>query len=93
MSERLHSIAKKYPNTRFVAVRADQSVWLAKKFKVKSLPSLILTVDGTVVDKIVGLADFGDTYDLTENAVIRRLRDGGKFHTFFSEVLKCDDNQ
>jgi len=73
----LDHIAKKFPKTKFILVLAETAIFLAQKMKVQTLPSIVCVVNGKVVDKIVGLKDFGDCMDFKSDVVIRRLRLSG----------------
>jgi len=70
-------LAKKFPQTRFIAVRADMAKFLSDKMKVKTLPTTILCVDGKVTDKLIGFEEFGGEDGFSSYALQFTLQNGG----------------
>jgi len=71
-------LAAKFPETRFICVKADLAKWLCDKMKVKTLPTTLLFDDGKLVDKLIGFEEFGDGQDgFSTYALQLRLHNGG----------------
>jgi len=77
LSWHLNEMAPRYPDTKFIAVDATKCSFLVEKFKIKTLPSVIIMIRGKLQDKIIGFEEFGGNEAVTTNGVIRRLREAG----------------
>ncbi len=52
----LTQLETEFPNITFMAVDLDQSPTLAKKYKIKSIPTLLFLKKGQEVERIIGLS-------------------------------------
>jgi len=71
MDKHLAELCKKYFETRFVRISAQDAPFFSVKLKVKMLPCVILFVNGVAVDRVVGFDELGAT-DHWETAVLER---------------------
>jgi len=88
LSWHLNELAPRYPDTKFIAVDATKCSFLVEKFKIKTLPSVIIMIRGKLQDKIIGFEDFGGNEAVTTNGVIKRLREAGAICDTRGKYLK-----
>lgn len=50
----LDELAKEHPEVTFAKLNVDEQVELCMKYKVMSIPTLIIFEDGEAIDKVVG---------------------------------------
>lgn len=58
-------LANKHIEARFTKLNAEKCPFLAEKLKIKTLPTVVLILNGVMVDKVVGFTDLGNTDDFT----------------------------
>ncbi|CAL5970740.1 Thioredoxin_domain-containing protein [Hexamita inflata] len=58
----LEKVAKQHVECKFVKIKADDAMWFINKFKIQTLPSTIVAVNGKIVKKFIGLEEFGNEY-------------------------------
>lgn len=58
----LEKVAKEHVETKFVKINAEDATWFVNKFKIQTLPSVIVCVNGQIVKKFIGLEEFGNEY-------------------------------
>lgn len=58
----LDTVAKEHVECKFVKVQAEDASWFVNKFKIQTLPSTIVCVNGKIVKKFIGLEEFGNEY-------------------------------
>lgn len=52
----LNKLEKEFPNINFVSVDIDQVPILAKKYKIRTVPTLLVFKDGEEINRILGLS-------------------------------------
>lgn len=50
----IEKLDEEFENISFISIDVDQVPELAQKFKIKSLPSLVIIKDGVEVDRVLG---------------------------------------
>eukprot|EP00703_Trepomonas_sp_PC1_P002250 JAP94356.1 Thioredoxin domain-containing protein [Trepomonas sp. PC1] len=62
LNEMLDTVAKQHIECKFIKVQAEDASWFVNKFKIQTLPSTIVCVNGKIVKKFIGLEEFGNEY-------------------------------
>lgn len=73
----LKKLAPKHLETRFVAMDAEKCPFLAEKLRIKTIPTLVLVKNGTMIDKIVGFTQLGNRDDFTTEMLEWRIAHSG----------------
>merc|ERR1712216_811090 len=73
----LKTIAEKQPNTVFLKMNAEESLFVVRKLGVRMLPALYVFIEGKLVDAVVGFDDFGGQDKFKTTVVWRRLQESG----------------
>jgi hypothetical protein len=69
----LEAIARKHIETKFCKINAENCPFLAEKLNIVLLPTLIMTKDNFVADRIEGFDELGGRDDFTAEVLERRL--------------------
>lgn len=87
LNEMLENVAKQHPETKFVKLVATEAPWFVAKFKIKTLPSTVVFVDGKIGKKFIGLEEFGNEFP-NEIDLKRALAQCGAIHLKEGELTR-----
>ena len=73
MDKHLRDIAFEHPETLFVKINAEKSPFFSVKLNIKVLPTVLLSNDGKVFDRIVGFEGLDGGDDFKSINLIRKL--------------------
>ena len=73
VNQLIESIALKTGGITFVRINAEKAPFLVQKFEITMLPSLLFFRDESVIDRIVGLDNFGGT-EISEDVLLEAIR-------------------
>jgi len=54
LEPKLNKLGEEYPDVNFVSINVDDDPALAKKFQIRSLPTVILLNNGDEVTRVIG---------------------------------------
>ncbi|CAG9462219.1 unnamed protein product [Pedinophyceae sp. YPF-701] len=77
LDRHLDALAKQHIETKFFKVNAEKSPYLSEKLSIQILPSIALVKKEKVTGWIVGLDEFGGTYDFPTKVLAARLAQDG----------------
>lgn len=60
MNHHLSKLAPKHIESKFVKIDADKAPFFIDKLKIKSIPTVVLFIDGIAADKIIGFEGLSD---------------------------------
>ncbi|KAJ2822417.1 hypothetical protein IWW50_004221 [Coemansia erecta] len=69
----LQQLARYHFETRFASMNVEKCPFLAQKFQVRVLPCVLAIQDGSVVDRIVGFEELGNTDNFATEVLEKRL--------------------
>lgn len=52
----LNKLEKEFPDIKFVSVDIDQVPMLAKRFKIRTVPTLLVFKDGDEINRVLGMS-------------------------------------
>eukprot|EP01035_Chromulina_nebulosa_P018474 gene18474-24186_t len=61
MDHHLLKLATKHIETKFIKIDSEKSPFFVEKLKIRTMPTLILFVDGLAIDKVIGFEGLADT--------------------------------
>jgi thioredoxin-like negative regulator of GroEL len=73
----LRNIARQHAEAKFIYLDAEKTPFFVQKLQIKTLPTIILFIDGIAADRIVGFGDLGNKDDFPTMALTRRLIKSG----------------
>lgn len=73
VDKHLKILAPKHIETRFVKFNAERCPFLAEKLKIKTIPSIVLVQNTTMIDKIVGFTQLGNCDDFPTEVLEWRI--------------------
>lgn len=77
VDEHLKRIAINHIEVNFVKINARKAPFLVNKWKIKTLPTIAIVLEGYLMEKIIGFDDFGGKDDFPTIAMERRLYQAG----------------
>jgi len=77
LDSHLEKLAQKHFTTRFVKLNAPEAPFFVQKLKIKTLPCLVMFIDGKAVDRIVGFDELGNSTNFSTAVLERRLGSSG----------------
>jgi len=66
-------LAPRHLETKFVKLNVEKSPFLTERLNVKTITSIVISVDGKIVDRIVGFTTLGNVDDFTTEMLEWRL--------------------
>jgi len=69
----LKKLAPLHLETKFIKLKVDKAPFLTEKLNIKVIPSILICVDGTIVDRIVGFTTLGNTDSFSTEMLEWRL--------------------
>ncbi|MCQ2815630.1 MAG: thioredoxin domain-containing protein [archaeon] len=73
MDKHLRAIALEHRETLFVRIDAEKTPFFTYKLNIKVLPTVLLTVNGKEIERIIGFADIGIRDDFPTINLTRKL--------------------
>lgn len=73
MDKHLSAIASEHRETLFVRIDAEKTPFFTFKLNIKVLPTLLLTIKGKEIERIIGFADIGIRDDFPTINLTRKL--------------------
>lgn len=77
LDSHLRKLAVKHMEARFIKIDAEKCSYLVTRLNITIMPTLIMTEDNFVCDRIEGFSDLGDTDKFTTEALATRLAKKG----------------
>ena len=73
----LQIISQTHPETKFIKINAERTPFFVTKLAVKTLPTVVVFVDGVAVDRVVGFEGISTEDNFPTLALTRRLVKSG----------------
>ncbi|KAL1497246.1 hypothetical protein ABEB36_008238 [Hypothenemus hampei] len=77
VDKHLKILAPKHIETRFTKLNAEKCPFLAERFKIKVLPTIVLIQKTILVDKIIGFSQLGNRDDFSTEMMEWRIAQNG----------------
>eukprot|EP00386_Alphamonas_edax_P005756 GDKI01018776.1.p1 GENE.GDKI01018776.1~~GDKI01018776.1.p1 ORF type:complete len:224 (-),score=82.67 GDKI01018776.1:46-717(-) len=89
MDMHLAKMAPSYVSTRFIKINSEKTPFFVRKLAIRTLPTVVLFVDGIAVHHIVGFAEMG----VSDSFPTARLARVMKSHGLIKEkIVECDSD-
>ncbi|KAJ1964937.1 hypothetical protein GGI12_001099 [Dipsacomyces acuminosporus] len=77
LDNHLRLLAPHHFETRFASINVDNCPFLVKKLQIRVLPCLVVVLQGSVADKLVGFEEFGNNDKFSTEALEKRFAKTG----------------